>query len=182
MRAQAFAAFSLNIFGFGGYAVLIPFLKKGFDATDQQVGIFFGLSALGAVAGASLAARYPDRWPFGRAIVTAYLLDAVIFIPVVLVKNVWVAAAFWATSNAIGNFEIAQILGFRMRVTPPETVGRVMGAVRLLVLAGMAPGVLLFGWVADHRSPHAAMSISAAGYVVIALIALFVPAIRNEKR
>lgn len=182
MRAQAFAAFSLNIFGFGGYAVLIPFLKKGFDATDQQVGIFFGVSALGAIAGASLAARYPDRWPFGRAIVTAYLLDAVIFIPVVLVKNVWVAAAFWATSNAIGNFEIAQILGFRMRVTPPETVGRVMGAVRLLVLAGMAPGVLLFGWVADHRSPHAAMSISAAGYVVIALIALFVPAIRNEKR
>ncbi|HXO18227.1 MAG TPA: MFS transporter [Candidatus Dormibacteraeota bacterium] len=182
MRAQAFAAFSFNIFGFGGYAILIPFLKKGFEASDQQVGIFFGISALGAIAGASLAARYPDRWPFGRALVIAYLLDALFFLPVVLVSNIWLAALFWATSNALANFEIAQILGFRMRVTPPEMVGRVMGAVRLLVLAGMAPGVLLLGWVADHRSPHAAMSISAGGYVVVALVALLSPSIRNESR
>jgi MFS family permease len=182
MRAQAFVAFSLNIFGFGGYAILIPFLKKGFGASDQQVGIFFAISALGALGGATLAARYPDRWPFGRAITVAYLLDAFLFIPVVLVSNIWVAAFFWGTSNAIANFEIAQILGFRMRVTPEEVIGRVMGAVRLLVLAGLTPGVLLFGWVADHGSPHTAMSISAAGYVVIALIALFTPAIRNESR
>ncbi len=110
------------------------------------------------------------------------MLDALLFVPVVLVSNIWVAAFFWGTSNAIANFEIAQILGFRMRVTPEELVGRVMGAVRLLVLGGIAPAVLLFGWVADHRSPHAAMAISAAGYIVIALVALFTPAIRNERR
>jgi predicted MFS family arabinose efflux permease len=182
MRAQALTAFSFNVFGFGGYAILIPFLKKGFGASDQQVGIFFAVSALGALAGASLAARYPDRWPFGRALVIAYLFDAFFFLPVVLVSNIWLAAFFWATSNAMANFELAQILGFRMRVTPEEMVGRVMGAVRLLVLAGMAPAVLLFGWVADHRSPHAAMAISAAGYIVIALVALSTPAIRNETR
>jgi MFS family permease len=182
MRAQAFAAFSLNIFGFGGYAILIPFLKKGFDATDQQVGIFFGISALGAIAGASVAARYSDRWRFGRAIAVAYALDALLFLPVVLVSNIWLAAAFWGTSNALANFELAQIIGFRMRVTPPDLVGRVMGAVRLLVLAGMAPGVLVFGWVADHRSPHAAMAIAAAGYIVVAFVALLSPAIRNETR
>ncbi|HTA53875.1 MAG TPA: MFS transporter [Candidatus Acidoferrales bacterium] len=182
MRAQALTAFSFNVFGFGGYAILIPFLKKGFGASDQQVGIFFGVSALGAIAGASLAARYPDRWPFGRALVIAYLCDALFFLPVVLVSNIWVAAFFWATSNAIGNFELAQILGFRMRVTPGDMVGRVMGSVRLLVLAGIAPAVILFGWVADHRSPHAAMAISAAGYIVIALVAIFTPAIRNETR
>lgn len=182
MRAQAFAAFALNIFGFGGYAILIPFLKKGFDASDQQVGFFFAISALGAVAGASLAARHSDRWPFGRAITVAYALDAMLFAPVVLVSNIWLAAFFWATSNALANFEIAQIIGFRMRVTPEHMVGRVMGAVRLLVLAGTAPGVLLFGWVADHRSPHAAMTISCVGYIVIAVAAFLTPAIRNEIR
>jgi MFS family permease len=94
MRAQALTAFSFNVFGFGGYAILIPFLKKGFGASDQQVGIFFGISAFGAIAGASLAARYPDRWPFGRALVVAYLFDALFFLPVVLVSNIWVAAFF----------------------------------------------------------------------------------------
>ena len=182
MRAQALVAFTFNVFGFGCYAILIPFLKKGFDATDQQVGIFFGLSALGAVVGASLAARFAERWPFGRALVVAYLLDAAFFLPVVLVSNIWLAAFFWSASNAIANFEIAQILGFRMRVAPEEMVGRVMGAVRLLVLGGMAPGILLFGWVADRHSPHTAMWIATLGYFVAAIGAALTPAIRNEAR
>jgi MFS family permease len=182
MRAQALVAFTFNVFGFGCYAILIPFLKKGFGASDQQVGIFFAASALGAVLGASLAARFSERWPFGRALVIAYVLDALIFVPVVLVSNIWLAALFWSASNAIANFEIAQIIGFRMRVSPQEMIGRVMGAVRLLVLGGMAPGVLLFGWVADHRSPHAAMTIAVVGYAVAALAALLTPAIRDESR
>jgi MFS family permease len=182
MRAQAASAFMFNVFGFGCYSILIPFLKKSFSASDQQVGIFFGVSALGAIAGASLAARYSERWPFGRVLVVAYLVDVVLFFPVVLVSNIWLAAFFWSASNAVGNFEIAQIIGFRIRVTPEYMVGRVMGAVRLTVLAGMAPAVLLFGWVADRRSPHDAMWIACIGYVVVALAATFTPAIRNETR
>jgi MFS family permease len=182
MRAQAFVAFSINIFGFGCYAILIPFLKKGFDATDQQVGFFFAISAVGAIGGASVAAHYADRWPLGRSLTLAYLLDALFFIPVVLVSNIWLAAFFWASSNALANFEIAQIIGFRMRVTPEHMVGRLMGAVRLLVLAGIAPSVMFFGWVADHRSPHVAMAIACIGAAVVAVGALFTPAIRNESR
>jgi MFS family permease len=182
MRIQAVAGLVFNFFGFGSYAILIPFLKKGFGASDQQVGIFLGISAVGAVAGAAFAARYSRRWPFGRALTTAYVLDAFLFVPVVLVSNLWVAAAFWAASNTVANFEIAQIIGFRMRVTAEAKVGRVMGAVRLSVLSGMAPGVLLFGYVADRYSPHAAMWIGCLGFVVMAVTAVSIPALRNETR
>ncbi len=182
MRAQALAAFAFNFFGFGCYAILIPFLKKGFGATDQIVGIFFGISAAGAVIGAWFASRYSTRWPFGRALTTAYVLDGLAFLPVVLVRNVWLVAVFWALSNTLANFEVAQVIGFRMRVTPEEMIGRVMGAVRVFVLSSIAPGVLLFGWVADKHSPHDAMWIACIGYLVIAFAALVTPAIRNETR
>jgi MFS family permease len=182
MRAQMLAGFSFNFFGFGCYAILIPFLKKGFGASDQIVGIFFGISAAGAVAGAWFASRWSRRWPFGRALTVAYLLDALMFLPVVLVRNVWLVALFWAASNTISNYEVAQIIGFRMRVTPEHMIGRVMGAVRLFVLSGMAPGVLIFGWVADRYTPHDAMWIACIGYVVIAVAAVATPAIRNEAR
>jgi MFS family permease len=182
MRIQAVAGLVFNFFGFGSYAILIPFLKKGFGATDQQVGIFLGISAVGAVAGAAFAARYSRLWPFGKALTTAYVLDAFLFVPVVLVSNVWVAAIFWAASNTVANFEVAQIIGFRMRVTPEEMIGRVMGAVRLLVLSSIAPGVLIFGYVADHFSPHAAMWIGCVGFIVMALAAVSLPALRNETR
>ena len=182
MRIQAVAGFAFNFFGFGAYAIIIPFLKRGFDASDQVVGIFLGLSALGAVAGASFAARFSRRWPFGKALTTAYVLDALLFLPIVLFNNIWLCAAAWMASNTVANFEIAQIIGFRMRVSPPEAVGRVMGAVRLVVLAGMAPGVILLGWVSDHRSPHDAMWIACIGYIVIAVAALCLPTLRNELR
>ncbi|HTA39958.1 MAG TPA: MFS transporter [Candidatus Acidoferrales bacterium] len=182
MRIQAIAGFCFNFFGFGSYAILIPFLKVGFGASDQVVGIFLGLSALGAVIGAAFAARFSRKWPFGRALTTAYVLDAFLFLPIVLFDNIWLCAAAWMASNTVANFEIAQIIGFRMRVSPPEAVGRVMGVVRLVVLAGMAPGVILLGWVSDHSSPHNAMWIACIGYIVIAIVALCLPTLRNETR
>jgi hypothetical protein len=85
-------------------------------------------------------------------------------------------------SNAVANFEIAQIIGFRLRVTPEDMVGRVMGAVRLFVLSGMAPGILILGWIADKHSPLAAMWVACLGYVAIALTAVAMPVVRNERR
>ena len=46
----------------------------------------------------------------------------------------------------------------------------------------MAPGILLFGWVADRHSPHTAMSIATIGYFVAAIAAALTPAIRDEAR
>lgn len=182
MRAQAYASLVLNVFGFGGYSVLIPFLKRGFHATDPQVGLFLGISAAGAICGSLLAGKFANRWPFGRALSVAYTIDALIFLPVVLTKNMWVAGIFWAFANACAQFEIAQIIGFRLRVTPQELVGRVFGAVRLFVLCGMAPGILAFGWIADRFSPYAAMVVAAVGYLAIAFVAIASPAIRDERR
>ena len=182
MRAQAYASLALNVFGFGGYSVLIPFLKGGFHASDPQVGIFLGISAAGAVCGSIVAGKFANRWPFGHALSVAYAIDAVLFVPVVLTSNMWVAGVFWAISNAFAQFEVAQIVGFRLRVVPEAMVGRVFGAVRLFVLCGMGPGIAGFGWIADRFSAHTAMVVAAAGFVVIAFAAIASPAIREERR
>lgn len=85
-------------------------------------------------------------------------------------------------ANACAQFEVAQIVGFRLRVIPPQMVGRVFGAVRLFVLCGMAPGILAFGWIADRFSAHVAMDVAAVGYLGIAFAAVASPAIRDEER
>jgi MFS family permease len=182
MRAQAYVSLALNVFGFGGYSVLIPFLKTGFRASDPQVGLFLGISAAGAVVGSLIAGKFADRWPFGKALSVAYAVDALIFVPVVLTSNIWIAGIFWAFSNAFAQFEVAQIVGFRLRVTPPAMVGRVFAAVRLLVLCGMAPGIAAFGIVADRYGAHTAIIVAAFGFVAIAFAAIASPAIRNERR
>lgn len=182
MRAQAFVGLAGNMLGFGAYAVLVPFLKRDFGAHDHEVGIFFGISAAGAICGSIAAGKLASRWTFGRALTAAYLIDGVIFLPVIFTRNLWVAGVFWALTNAIAQFEVAQIIGFRLRVTPEMYVGRVFGAVRLFVLSGIPPAVVLFGYVADHAGARAAMAISGFGYLAVAIAAAVSPAIRSETR
>ncbi|TAM61313.1 MFS transporter [bacterium] len=182
MRAVSLTSFFLNVFGMGAYAILIPFLKRGFGASDTSVGLFLGLSACGAVAGALLAGKLDRHWPFGRALTIAYVVDALFFIPVVLTHQLWLAATLWAIGNAGAQFEATQIVGWRLRVVPDELVGRVFGAVRLFVLCGIVPGVVFFGYVADRYGPRLALALCTLGYVVVALAAALTPAIRDDDR
>ncbi len=182
MRAQAFVAMGLNALGYSCFAILIPFLKRDFGASDQMVGIFFSMLAIGAVCGAILAGRVDRRWPFGKMLTIAYAIDAIIFLPVLIAPNIWVCAAFWSLTSVLTNFEVSQILGWRMRVIPEELIGRTMGAVRLTVLIALPPSVVIAGWIADHVSPWAAMCACGLGYMIIAGAAIATPAIRSEAR
>lgn len=182
MRALSFTSFALNVFGFGGYTILIPFLKTGFGASDRDVGMFLGISAVGAITGSLLAGRFTRTGTFGRTLCVAYAVDALLFLPVVLTRNMWIAGVFWAIANAGAQFEVAQIVGFRLRIVPEEMIGRVFGAVRLFVLCGIAPSVLLFGYVADRFGAHAAMTLSALGCFAVAAAAIASPAIRTDTR
>src|SRR5581483_5410805 len=125
MRALAYAGLLINMLGFGAYAVLLPFLKHDFGASDREIGIFFGISAAGAICGSVLSTKLATRWPFGRALTAAYLIDAIVFLPIVFTRNMWVAGTFWAITNILVQFEISQIVGFRLRVIAEEYVGRV---------------------------------------------------------
>jgi hypothetical protein len=115
-------------------------------------------------------------------ITIAYVADAVLFLPVLFARNIWVVAIFWAISNSLANFEVVQIIGWRLRVIPQEMVGRVFGAIRFYVLCGLTPGVMFAAWMADRFGAHPAMSVIAWGFVLIAVAAVASPLIRNESR
>jgi MFS family permease len=76
LRTLTFTSCVLNAIGFGGYSIIIPFLKHSFGATDPQVGIFLSISAIGAIIGSLVAGRFAGRWPFGAALCTALTFDA----------------------------------------------------------------------------------------------------------
>jgi len=182
MRACAVAGFFINFLGFGMYAVLIPFLKHDFAASDPQVGLFMGVAAAGAVCGSVFSSRFATRWPFGPALAIALVLDALVFAAIPFAHSMWGVAALWAVVNARWQFEVAQIIGFRLRVTPEDYVGRLFGAVRLFVLCGIAPGVVAIGYSADRFGPHGTIGIIAVLYLIVVIVAALSPAIRTERR
>ncbi len=182
MRAMSGFSLILNFFGFMAGAVMIPYLKRDFGASDAVVGYALGISAVGALLGSWLAGRVPATWPFGRVVIISYALDGLFFVPVMVTHNLSIAVGFFAITNACVLFEIAQIIGWRMRVTPEEMVGRVFGAVRLVVLVGTVPGALIGGALADRYGARFSVMVSGGGYLVMALLIAAVAPIRRERR
>jgi MFS family permease len=171
-----------NFFGLMTGAVFIPFLKRDLGATDLTVGLMLGAAAIGSIAGSVAASRVPRNWTLGRVLQISYVLDGLLFLPVVFTHSVVIAATFMAITNALVVFEIAQIVGWRMRIIPEELVGRVFGVVRLVALCGTAPGAILGGTLADHFGARLPIAISAVGYLAVAVTMFFMPAVRREAR
>ena len=182
IRLLSFVSLFFNFFGFMTAAAFIPFLKRDLGASDVAVGYALGIGALGALAGSFVGGRLPPSWPFGRIITVAYLVDGLIFAPVMFTHNLSVAIFFLALSNGCVLIEVAQIVGWRTRVTPEEMIGRVSGAVRLVVLIGTVPGAILGGVLADRFGARLPIIVSGAGYILVALLIAALPQIRRERR
>jgi MFS family permease len=182
LRTVSTNSLCFNFFGFMTGAVFIPFLKRDFGATDLMVGYALGIGAIGAVVGSWLGGRLPKSWPFGRVIATAYVIDGLFFVPVMITHNLDVAIVFLTLTNACVLLEITQIIGWRVRVMPEDMIGRVSGAARLVGLAGTVPGAIIGGALADHYGARVPIVVSGIGYLLIAALAWLRPGLRNEAR
>jgi len=182
LRAISFNSLAFNFFGFMFAAVFIPFLKRDLGSSDLLVGYALGIGAIGAVAGSYLGGHVPRAWPFGRTIALAYAVDGVLCMPLMFTHSFAVAITFLTLTNACVLFEITQIIGWRVRVIPDETIGRVTGAARLVALAGTVPGAIVGGALADRYGARVPIIVSCVGYLVMALTVWASPALRRESR
>ncbi|HEY5095177.1 MAG TPA: MFS transporter [Candidatus Eremiobacteraceae bacterium] len=182
MTIITLTSLGLNFFGMMGFAITIPYLKTVFGAGDALVGITFGGVAVGSVIGALIAGRFGPQWHFGKTLSVAYVLDAVLYLPVLLAHNVLTVMIFFGLSSVAGSFQVTQIVGWRIRIVPGEMVGAVFGAVRLVVLIGMVPGAIIGGYLAQLYGPRLAIIVSGIGFLLIAFYVVLARALRDEHR
>jgi MFS family permease len=182
MRAITLLSLGLNLFAMMAGAIYIPFYKTVLGASDAQVGLTLGIAAIGTMLGSLLAGAFAGRWPFGIALCTAYAIDAVVFVPVVFLHNLWLVTLCWAAANAGAGFETAQIVSWRMRIIPQDSLGRVFGAVRLVVLIGIVPGSIAGGYLAQLYGARLPIIVATVGYLILALGAVAVSAVRRDVR
>jgi MFS family permease len=182
MRGITLLSLGLNLFGMMGFAIYIPLYKELLGASDAQVGLTLGFGAAGTMVGSLFAGAFAGRWPFGRSLCIAYALDALIFLPIIFLHSLWLVTLFWAVANMCAGYETAQIVSWRMRIIPQASVGRVFGAVRLIVLIGIVPGSVIGGYLAQLYGPRLPLIVATAGYLLLALGALALPAVRRDAR
>ncbi len=180
MMLLSFTSCAYNFVGSIGYVALIPYFKLAFGAGDHVIGLAFGCFAGGAALGAYLAGR--THWPFGPAVIIAYFIDGVGWLPLPWTHSPWVAIAGVTFSSLCSGYVITTIVSWRLRVIPEQLVGRAFGVVRLVVLVGILPGSVLGGWCGDHLGVRTTMLISAIGYLAFTTLLVFSRTVRAERR
>ena len=182
LRAVTLCGSVFNFFGFMSGAVFIPFLKREFAASDVTVGWTLGLSAVGMALGSYVAGRVPAGWPFGRIMCVAYLLDGLFFVPIVFTHDLQVLIPAMVLTNCCVAFEIATLVGWRLRIAPAEQVGRISGVARMIAVGTTVPGAIIGGHLADAFGTRLPIAVSAVGYLAIGLVFPFIGALRRERR
>ncbi len=180
MRTLSIASCVMNFIGSVGFVALIPYFKRAFGAGDHVVGIAFGCFAGGAALGSLIAGR--THWPVGPAVIGSFFLDGIGWLPLPFTHSLPLAVAGVAFSSVCAGYRITTIVSWRLRVIPEDLVGRVFGVVRFWTLAGVFPGALLGGWLADAIGVRPTMLISAYGYVLLTIALAFARNVRRERR
>jgi MFS family permease len=180
MRTLTLSQMAINGIGIFGFVAMIPYLKREFGAGDQIVGIAFGCFAVGSVTGSVIAGK--THWPFGRALLVAYVLDGILWLPTIWTHSLAVAVTAVSLCSICGAYQVTAIVSWRMRIIPEEMVGRVFGVIRLFVLVGMFPGALLGGTFADRLGTRPVLAISGFGFLALTVALAMARSLRADRR
>ncbi len=157
------------------FAELVLYGTRQLHLSHTAYGLFFAGAAAGNVIGALLAGRVYRRWGPARSLVGAAVLAGAAYLVLSVTSTVIVAAAVLfveAVGVAIGN---VTTLSLRQRVIPPDLLGRVGAAFRLLLYGLVPVGALTSGLLTATLGVRSAVAI--AGAVQLIVLALAAPAL-----
>jgi MFS family permease len=158
--------------------VLLPYYFQQQDTPIGLGAVLMVMSAggiIGALAYGSLARRFTTRTIF----VGAMVVTAVLFVPFALLPPlVLVLPLALLIGAGFGPVQPAINVVMQTR-TPPRLRGRVVGVLTATAYAAGPFGYLLAGPLVDWISLEGAMIASAAGFVLLAALAVVLPSLRE---
>jgi MFS family permease len=167
-----FMLLSLSNAGIGNFGVVA--LMSGYGASFSNANIaltaFLGLSAVGVLAGGSLADRTRRH---GQVAAACFAVNAAI---VLVIAAIDLPSPLLTIAMGTAGFLGGMIAPSRdmlvRNAAPAGAAGRAFGIVSTGFNLGGIVSPLLFGWIMDQNLPHWVFGVSAAFMVLTVLLAL----------
>ena len=165
--------------------VQILFATRTLGLSEQAIGFSYAGMGIGTILGSLLGHRWSHRFGPGPCLVLGYAVTGAGWGLLALAPaGFWGVAAFAAmlmSFSAGAIFIFINFLALRQSVTPAPMLGRMTSTMRWLSLLAAGPGALLGGWLGEHVSLRASLSLASASALVLAWVAWSLPAIRGLK-
>jgi MFS family permease len=165
--------------------VQILFATRTLGLSEQAIGFSYAGMGIGTIVGSLLGHRWSHRFGPGPCLVLGYAVTGAGWGLLALAPvGFWGVAAFTGmlmSFSAGAIFIFINFLALRQSVTPAPMLGRMTSTMRWLSLLAAGPGALLGGWLGEHVSLRASLSLASASALVLAWVAWSLPAIRGLK-
>ncbi|SES74822.1 MFS transporter [Nonomuraea wenchangensis] len=152
LRSLAITAGLLNLANSAYFAVFVLWAVGDGSAIGlppEGYGLMMTAFAAGAVLGSLLAERIAGIFGEFRALTSCWLASSLLLLVPVVAPSPWAlypTAVLWGVCGAAAN---VLVISTRQRLIPPELLGRVNSAYRLVGMGGMPLGAALGGVVAE---------------------------------
>ena len=165
--------------------VQILFATRTLGLSEQAIGFSYAGMGIGTIVGSLLGHRWSHRFGPGPCLVLGYAVTGAGWGLLALApEGFWGVAAFAVmlmSFSAGAIFIFINFLALRQSVTPAPMLGRMTSTMRWLSLLAAGPGALIGGWLGEHVSLRASLSLASASALVLAWVAWSLPAIRGLK-
>ena len=165
--------------------VQILFATRTLGLSEQAIGLSYAGMGLGTIVGSLVGHRWSHRFGPGPCLVLGYAVTGAGWGLLALAPvGFWGVAAFAVmlmSFSAGAIFIFINFLALRQSVTPAPMLGRMTSTMRWLSLLAAGPGALIGGWLGEHVSLRASLSLASASALVLAWVAWSLPAIRGLK-
>lgn len=184
IRSAAVLAAVSNLFSAMLASVFVVYAKEKLGLTDLQFGLLLTAESVGGIAAGLVTGTMVRRLGGGPAVFLSTLMPGVAYAVIGLSSNTWLVAAALAVQAAACTIGNVVFISLRQSAIPPELLGRVTSAYRLLALGAIPIGDLLTGFLADAfgiRTPFLPGAV-AMGAAALAVSRIFTTAVLDAAR
>jgi MFS family permease len=178
LRAIAGSTGTSNLFSSAWGALIVIYLHNDLGLSYPEIGVAFGIGALGGVFGALTARRFISLVGVGRAIVLsigAFSPGAILLFLATPGDALPLAAvAIFLVSIGVLWYNIPQV-SYRQALVPKEVQGRMNATMRTIVWGTLPLGGLMGGFVGNAVGTHATIGIMTVLGSLAFLWVLFSP-------
>ncbi|NEN51853.1 MFS transporter [Modestobacter muralis] len=160
------------------FALLVPFLSRTVGLAPGLLGLLLGIGTGGGLVGAALAGRLARRLGTARLVLRSVLLAAPFGLLMPLAAPGWRLASFVAglfvVCVGLGLYNVT-VVSYRQAATPPELLGRVTSAMRVVQQGVMPLGALMAAGLTLALGARGALAVSVAIDLIPGLVLLASP-------
>lgn len=178
LRVLMVTAAIANLALSAAFALLVPFLSRTLGLSAGLLGLLVGLGSAGGVVGAAFAGRLARRFGTGRVVLVGIAVSGPggLLVPLAAPgpRLALVVVGLFVLDAGLGLYNVT-VVSYRQGATPPELLGRVTAAMRVVQQGVMPLGAALGAGLALAVGTRAGLAWSLAIDVVPGLVLLASP-------